>query len=130
MPRRENSMKRADLNKLVRILGLLGSDQPGERTSAALAAHRLVAALGVGWTELLHPPAPPKVVVKRVRDYDIDARAAADARMRQLKSSNDRLEKEVRALRRRLAELAERDRRRRAAEDRDRDTEVDFSPPP
>lgn len=34
-----------DRDRLVRILKLLGSDQPGERASAAFAAHRLVGTL-------------------------------------------------------------------------------------
>jgi len=109
-------MQRRNLTKLVRILGLLGSDQPGERASAAQAAHRLVTSLGVTWMELLEPPpaeVKTKVVVQRVRDYDLDQQAAAEARMRQLKTTNDRLEKEVRALRRRLTNIAERQRRAR-----------------
>ncbi|MEO8883572.1 MAG: hypothetical protein ABI377_09215 [Devosia sp.] len=108
-------MQRRSLTRLVRILGLLGSDQPGERASAAQAAHRLVTSLGVTWMELLQPPAEvkTKVVVQRVRDYDLDQQAAAEARMRQLKTTNDRLEKEVRALRRRLTNIADRQRRAR-----------------
>ena len=112
-------MQRRSLTKLVRILGLLGSDQPGERASAAQAAHRLVTSLGVTWMELLEPPpaeVKTKVVIQRVRDYDVDQQAAADARMRQLKATNDRLEKEVRALRRRLTTIADRARRRRELE--------------
>jgi cell division protein FtsB len=108
-------MQRRDLTRLVRILGLLGSDQPGERAAAAMQAHKLVTSLGLSWTELLDPPPKEvkKVVVQRVRDYDIDQQAAADARMRQLKDTNDRLEKEVRALRRRVAGVAEQQRKAR-----------------
>jgi len=114
-------MQRRNLTKLVRILGLLGSDQPGERASAAQAAHRLVTSLGVTWMDLLQPPAEvkTKVVVQRVRDYDVDQQAAADARMRQLKATNDRLEREVRALRRRLTTIADRQRRAREMEGAD-----------
>jgi hypothetical protein len=105
-------IKPADLSRLVRILSLLGSDQAGERASAALAATRFVTSLGTSWPELLHAE-PPKVLVRRVREYGVDPREAADARMRQLRSSNDRLEKEVRALRRRLTVIAEQKRRER-----------------
>jgi hypothetical protein len=108
------------LARLIRVLGLLGSEHPGERDSAALAAHRLVTAAGTSWAELLHPaPGPAKVVVRRVREYGLDPTGAAEARMRQLKASNERLEKEVRALRRRLTAIAERQRRERALEESD-----------
>jgi HPt (histidine-containing phosphotransfer) domain-containing protein len=103
------------LARLIRILGLLGSEHPGERDSAARAAHRLVASAGTSWAELLGPKAaPPKVIVRRVREYGIDPEGAAAARMRQLKATNDRLEQQVLSLRRRLAAMAERDRRARA----------------
>ncbi|MGN6100774.1 MAG: hypothetical protein ACTHOR_06475 [Devosia sp.] len=110
-------MPRDALNKLARVLGLLGSDQPGERASAALAAHKMVEAMDTSWRQLLRDPGeqPVKVVVKRVRDYDLDQAAAAEARMRQLKAANDRLEKENRALRRRLTTIADQQRRRRLA---------------
>jgi len=115
------TLQRRDLNRLIRILGLLGSDQPGERAAAAAQAHRLLMSLGVTWADVLDP-APrevTKVVVQRVRDYDVDQQAAADARMRQLKATNDRLEKEVRTLRRRLATIAEQQRRARELQQAD-----------
>jgi hypothetical protein len=101
------------LAKLIRILGLLGSDQPGERASAALAAHRLIEAGGQSWAELLHAP-PTKPAARRSHEYGVDPVGAAEARMRQLKSTNERLEREVRALRRRLTTIADRQRRQRA----------------
>jgi hypothetical protein len=104
------------LAKLIRVLGLLGSEHPGERDSAARAAHRLVAAAGTSWSELLHPkPTPPKVIVHRVREYGLDPEGAAEARMRQLKASNDRLERQVLTLRRRVTALTARARRARRA---------------
>ncbi len=114
-------MQRRDLTRLIRILGLLGSDQPGERAAAAMQAHKLVTSLGLSWSELLDPPPREvkKVVVQRVRDYDVDQQAAADARMRQLKATNDRLEKEVLSLRRRLSAIAEQQRRAREMADED-----------
>ena len=113
-------MQRRTISRLVRILGLLGSDQPGERASAALAAHRLVTTHGASWADLLQP-APvitTKVVVRRVRDYDLDQQASPPRLRRRgsLKSSNERLEKEVLALRRRLAAIAERQRKLAMAE--------------
>ncbi len=41
------------------MLSLLGSDQPGERDAAALAADRLVRARGVAWADLLSGAPPP-----------------------------------------------------------------------
>lgn len=108
------ALKRSDVGKLVRVLGLLASDHPGERASAALAATRLVESLGTSWAELLEVP-PSRVVVRRVREYGVDAQGAAEARMRQLKSTNDRLERQNRALRRRLTVVAEQKRRERMA---------------
>jgi len=110
-------MPRPDIDKLVRILGLLGSDQSGERASAALAAHRLVETLGTSWAELLNPDRPPKrPSTRRVHEYGLDTQGAADARMRQLKATNDRLERQNRAMRRRLAAAAEEKRRQRTAD--------------
>ncbi|WP_276315624.1 hypothetical protein [Salinarimonas soli] len=39
-------MNSGHLTKLIRILGMLGSDHPAERAAAALAAHRLVRSQG------------------------------------------------------------------------------------
>ncbi len=49
----------ADRVKLAKMLALLGSDQPGERDAAALAADRLVRARGVAWADLLGGAPPP-----------------------------------------------------------------------
>lgn len=43
-------------NKLSKLLALLGSDQPGERDGAALAAHRIVERSGLSWRQILSPP--------------------------------------------------------------------------
>lgn len=103
--------------KLIRILKLLGSDLPGERASAALAAHKLVATLGEDWEALLEPPPPAtKVVVQRVRDWDVNHRDAAEARIRQLKATTERQERQIRAQRTRINTLTDRERLRRAAE--------------
>ena len=41
--------------KLAKVLALLGSDRPGERDAAALAAHRLVTQAGLTWQHVLTP---------------------------------------------------------------------------
>jgi hypothetical protein len=105
-----------DRKKLIRILGLLGSDHPGERAAAALKAHQLVVAAETGWADLLAPPAP-RVVVRRVREADADYRDAAESRIRQLKSTTELQERQIRTLRTRVANLSERERKRREAEE-------------
>lgn len=106
-----------DRERLVRILKLLGSDQPGERDAAALAATRLVASTGMDWDDLLDPAsAAPRVVVQRVRGWNEDEQEAAEARMRQLKDTTERQERQIRALRTRINTLNENERRRRMAE--------------
>ena len=110
-----------DRDRLIRILNLLGSDQAGERASAALAAHRLVATLGASWEEILADGTLPKVVVQRVREWDINHRDAAEARIRQLKSTTERQARQIRALRTRVNSLTDRERKRREAEDSTRD---------
>jgi hypothetical protein len=42
--------------KLAKLLGLLGSDHPGERDAAGLAAHRLVQASGMVWADIVCIP--------------------------------------------------------------------------
>jgi len=111
--RMENTVKPATLTKLTRILGMLGSDHAGERASAALAAHKMVGALGLSWRELLEHPdtSQAKVVVKRVHEYGIEHHEAAEARMRQLKADNQKLTAELKTARRRLAVIAEQARK-------------------
>lgn len=106
-----------DRTRLVRILKLLGSDQPGERASAALAAHRLVQSLETDWDELLAEPPAAKVIVQRVREWDINHRDAAEARIRQLKDTTERQERQLRALRTRINTLMDRERARRLAQE-------------
>jgi hypothetical protein len=99
------------LVRLARILALLGSDHPGESASAAYAADRMVAGMGTNWLELLRATSP---AVRPTTSYGVDERAAAEARMRQLKANNAQLEKQVRSLRRRLAAKQDAERRRMA----------------
>lgn len=102
--------------KLVRILKLLGSDNPGERDSAALAAHKLVASLDTDWDTLLEPPPETRVVVRRVREWDINHQEAVETRIRQLRDTNERQARQIRGLRTRVNTLLDRERLRRASE--------------
>lgn len=107
-----------DRDRLVRILKLLGSDQLGERASAALAASRLLESLGASWEDVFDPPpGPERVVVRRVRDWDVNHRDAAEARIRQLKDTVQRQERQLRALRTRVNTLVDRERKRLEGED-------------
>jgi hypothetical protein len=109
----ESAVKPATLTKLTRVLGMLGSDHAGERASAALAAHKMVASLGVSWRDLLEhsESQASKVVVKRIHEYGIEHHEAAEARMRQLKAENQKLTAELKTARRRLAVIAEQARK-------------------
>ena len=49
----------SELDKLARILGMLGSEHDGERAAAGLLATRTVREMGTTWSELLRPPATP-----------------------------------------------------------------------
>lgn len=96
---------RADLVKLVRVLGLLGSDHDGERASAALAAHRLVRRMETDWWTLLGGQGPKHLGAfpERARiDPWSDFLRAARARERQLLAENEGLKRELERLRRRL----------------------------
>jgi len=57
-------LKERDLELLVKFLGLLGSDQVGERAAAALKVHELAVARGVSWREMLIPDEPDEVPVE------------------------------------------------------------------
>lgn len=109
-----------DRERLIRVLKLLASDQVGERASAAFAANRLLESLGVSWEELFDPPpGPERVVVRRVRDWDMNHADAAEARIRQLKDTVQRQERQLRALRTRINTLTDRERKRREGEELD-----------
>ncbi|MGV8832833.1 MAG: hypothetical protein ACOH2N_12730 [Devosia sp.] len=106
-------MNRGTRFKLVRVLGMLGSEHPGERASAALAAHRMVSALGMTWDDVIAatPAGASKTIVKRIHEYGIEHHRAAEARMRQLKTTCQSLEAENKSLRRRIATMAEQARK-------------------
>lgn len=48
----------AERQKLVRILGMLGSDHDGERAAAAALASRLVRDKGLGWDDVIAADGP------------------------------------------------------------------------
>jgi hypothetical protein len=108
------NVQKADLTKLINILGLLGSDHDGERAAAALAAHRFVTSNGHSWAALLTPPTTEQPTsgmrgsgrgVRTVVAYPFaDTVAAAEARLRQMRTENDRLRQDNRRLRQKLAE--------------------------
>ncbi|MEO8558659.1 MAG: hypothetical protein ABI439_06320 [Rhodospirillales bacterium] len=95
-------MNRADLIKLVRILGMLGADHAGERAAAALAAHRLVKRSNASWYSLLAPTASSQPIIVRAAWVDpfTDFLRAAQARLNQVRMDNERLRRENAKLRR------------------------------
>ncbi|SDB73229.1 hypothetical protein [Belnapia rosea] len=98
-------MRSSDAAKLARILGLLGSDQAGERAAAGMAAHRLVTRLGLRWEDILGPPPesrPPPASPSH------DALAAAQSRLRQSIRENADLRRQITRLQRRLEVLHQR----------------------
>lgn len=111
-------MRYSDLIKLNRILGMLGSDHAGERAAAALAADRLVKSMGTSWWGLIGTdPAPrrsalPNTIVTR-HELGVDHARAAESRIRQLRTENDLLKKEIASLRNRLSTLTAQERRAR-----------------
>lgn len=58
------SVTEKEVLTLAKLLGLLGSDQMGERAAAALKAAQWVKQRGVSWKEVLLPEGPPVVQVQ------------------------------------------------------------------
>ncbi|HEY8610347.1 MAG TPA: hypothetical protein VIL69_03545 [Roseomonas sp.] len=101
-------MRSCDAAKLARVLGLLGSEFPGERASAALAAHRLMKRLGLSWQDLLVPrqeamrgPSHPRGAAPPPAEV-LDA---AQSRLRQCQRENGDLQRQITRLKRRLENL-------------------------
>jgi hypothetical protein len=46
-------------DRIVKLLGMLGSDHDGERAAAGAAAHRFVRQLGLTWGDIIAAPSPP-----------------------------------------------------------------------
>jgi hypothetical protein len=63
------ALAQSDRTRLVKMLAMLGSDHPGERDAAGLAAHRLLQKRGLTWDDVMSPrPAerrPPEFGVWR-----------------------------------------------------------------
>lgn len=95
-------MQKRDLARLARILGLLSSDNAGERASAAKAAHDFIKKHDLAWTELLGSGGARR----RSKEIGVDYLEAAESRIRQLQSHNQRLEKEVQRLKEKLDRLS------------------------
>jgi hypothetical protein len=55
-------------DKLVKICRLFGSDQTGERASAALMAHKLLQAVGLDWADVISVQAGDAGVVFALRN--------------------------------------------------------------
>ena len=62
-------------DKLIRILGLLGSDQAGERDAAALAATRLMLKNSLAWHDIIVSSQPAIRVPPRIMPWRTTARA-------------------------------------------------------
>ena len=59
-----SALAEADTRRLIKVLGMLGSDHAGERAAAGLKAHKLLRDNGATWEGLLYfskpaPEAPP-----------------------------------------------------------------------
>jgi peptidoglycan hydrolase CwlO-like protein len=93
-------MQKRDLTRLVRILGLLSSDNAGERASAAKAAHEFIKKHDLDWNDLL--TAKP---AQKTKEIGVDYLEAAESRIRQLQAHNQRLEKQVQRLKNKLDAL-------------------------
>jgi hypothetical protein len=50
-----NGFSAPDRARLAKLLGMLGSNHPGERDNAVVAAHRLIQTRGLTWPEILDP---------------------------------------------------------------------------
>jgi hypothetical protein len=94
-------MRACDAAKLARVLGLLGSEFPGERASAALAAHRLMKRLGLSWQDVLGPRETARAPREAVPP-PAHALEAAESRLRQCRRENGDLQRQIVRMRRRL----------------------------
>jgi len=96
----------SDLAKLVRVLGLLGSEHVGERAAAAMAAHRLIKRSGLSWQQLLGPAREGSRTAaarpRRAVEDPAEALKATSSRLRQAQRENDDLQRQIRRLRQRL----------------------------
>jgi hypothetical protein len=103
----EPKIQQRDLTRLDRILGLLASDNAGERASAAKAAAEFMKKHNLSWRELIEGRAAPQKGGRRA-EIGVDYLEAAHSRIRQLQAHNAHLETQVRRLKAKL-EAAEED---------------------
>lgn len=97
------AIQKREIERLERILALLGSDQAGERASAGVAASALVRKHKLSWRDVIEGRAlGPKAAAAVRREVGIDYLEAAESRIRQLKSHNEALEKQVSRLKTQL----------------------------
>lgn len=68
----------ADMDRLARILGMLGSDHDGERAAAAMRADAMLRERGISWAELVD-----RVRVAQPSDATFEARAGSHIPHRQ-----------------------------------------------
>jgi hypothetical protein len=61
-------MSNADRKRLAALLGMLGSDQPGERENAAHLAEQFRRQHGLSWEQMLEPQT---VVVEKIVTYPV-----------------------------------------------------------
>jgi hypothetical protein len=61
-----------DRERLVKLVGMFGSDHPGERSNAAAAADKLVRQAGLRWPDVILPALPPP---RREREISSDSDA-------------------------------------------------------
>lgn len=102
-PRRRRAIQKRDIERLERILGLLASDQDGERAAAALAASAFLTRHNLTWRDLIEGRAlGPRAAAALRREVGIDYLEAAESRIRQLRSHNDALERQVARLKTQL----------------------------
>lgn len=100
----ERQIQKRDIERFERILGLLGSDQAGERAAAALAANAFLLKHKLSWRDVIEGRAlgPKAAAAALRREVGIDYLEAAESRARQLKALNDALEKQVSRLKTQL----------------------------
>lgn len=101
--RRRRAIQKRDVERLERILGLLGSDHDGERASAAQAASALIGKHKLSWRDVIEGRAlGAKAAAALRREVGIDYLEAAESRIRQLRRHNEALEKQVSRLKTQL----------------------------
>ena len=105
MRNEELKIQQRDLNRLDRILGLLASDNAGERASAARAAAEFIKNHNTSWRELIEGRTASKG--RKVVEVGVDYLEAAESRIRQLQTHNASLEKQVRRLKDKLEAIEE-----------------------